>query len=43
MLAASLDEAEALLVLRLSEELVRGFLAGKGTDSTASKPPLQLV
>jgi len=38
-----LDPAEALVILKLTEELVRGFLSGKGGDPPASKPPLRLV
>jgi hypothetical protein len=37
------DRTEALLILKLTEELVRGFLSGKDTDPPAPKPPLRLV
>jgi len=37
-----LNPAEALVILKLTEELVRGFLSGKGGDPP-SKPPLRLV
>ncbi len=37
------DKEEALLVLKLTEELVRGFLAGHGTEPPAPKAPLRLV
>ena len=39
-----LDPAEALAILKLTEELLRGFLFGKGGDPPAApKPPLRLV
>ena len=39
-----LDPAEALMILKLTEELVRGFLSGKGGDSPPPpKSPLRLV
>ena len=39
-----LDPAEALVILRLTEDLVRGFLSGKGGDPPATpKAPLRLV
>jgi hypothetical protein len=38
------DRAEAIKVLKLTEELVRGFLAGAGADPPPlPKPPLRLV
>jgi hypothetical protein len=38
------DEADALIVLRFAEELVRGFLAGRGEKPPGPKAgPLRLV
>ena len=38
------DLAEALRVLQLTEELVRGFLSGRGGETPPpAKPPLRLV
>jgi len=37
------DGAEALLVLKYAEELVRGFLAGRTEPQPPDRPPLRLV
>jgi hypothetical protein len=38
------EQAEALLVLKYAEELVRGFLAGRGEPNPPpERPPLCLV
>jgi hypothetical protein len=37
------EQADAIMVLKYAEELVRGFLAGRSIDPPPPKTPLRLV